>query len=108
MVRFDEIKGFKDGFAPVKKHGKWSYIGQDGKLICPLQYDVAEHFSEGYARVKKFGKWFFIDTEGNIMGSNCAIELLLSGPGDGFVTKKELDEELKKFKEERREKNGDE
>ena len=63
-MSFDEVGSFKDGFAPVKKNGKWSFVGRDGQLIAPLQYDEVESFSEGYARVKKWGRWGFIRPDG--------------------------------------------
>ena len=64
MMNFDEVCSFHDGFAAVKKNGKWSYIGRDGKLIAPLMYDKAEAFSEGYARVKRYGRWGFLRPDG--------------------------------------------
>ena len=74
MGKFDEMKGFKDGFAAVKKRGKWSFINQEGKLIAPLQYDEAESFNEGFARVKKWGKWLFIDVDGREFSTDNVLE----------------------------------
>jgi len=82
MKRFDEVKGFFEGFAAVKMHGKWSYINREGKLIAPLQYDEAEQFTEGFARVKKYGRWGFINTDGKEFSADNALECFFGAEKD--------------------------
>lgn len=56
-----------DGYAAVKKDGKWGFIDKDGKVIIEPQYAEAHSFSNGYAAVKKDGKWGFIDKSGKLV-----------------------------------------
>ena len=61
---FDCARDFKEGFALVKKDGKWGYINTKGEQIIECKFDDARDFSEGFAAVKKDGKWGYINTKG--------------------------------------------
>lgn len=65
---YEEVKPFySDGYAAVKKDGKWGFVDADGKMCISPQYDEARSFSYGHAAVKKDGKWGFIDGSGTMV-----------------------------------------
>lgn len=64
---FDYIRDFKNGFAAVKKAGKYSFINKNGELICDFLYDDILDFSQNLAAVMKNGKWGFIDTKAKVV-----------------------------------------
>ena len=61
---FDDARDFKEGFAAVKKDGKWGYINTKGEQIVKCKFDGAGNFSEGFAVVFKDGKCGYINTKG--------------------------------------------
>lgn len=48
---YDEITPFYEGFARVKRNGKYGYIDSKGNEIIPLEYEYAGVFSSGVAAV---------------------------------------------------------
>jgi len=60
---FDEVSGFREGVARVKKDGKYGCIDKTGSVIIPIEYDCATNFSEGIAVVKKDGVWMILRIE---------------------------------------------
>lgn len=64
IPKYEGIKPFKEGLAPVKLCGKWGYIDKKRREIIAPKYDDAECFCEGLARVALNGKWGFIDKAG--------------------------------------------
>ena len=84
--RFDDVKGFTEGYAPVLSRGgnvlgeggvfgtlsptlKWGYIDTSGMIVIPCQFDLAEQFSEGYAAVMSGNKWGFVNHVGDTLVS---------------------------------------
>jgi hypothetical protein len=65
---FDRMNCFREGFASVKKDGKWGCIDKSGELVIPLAYDndFIIIFSEGFAAVKVNDKWGYIDKTGKV------------------------------------------
>ena len=61
---FDYAGSFYEGFARVKKDGKWGYINTKGEQIVECKFDYAYDFYEGFARVEKDGKYGYINTKG--------------------------------------------
>lgn len=45
---YEEADFFSEGFAAVKKGGKYGYINKAGKLVIPCKYTVAKPFRTGY------------------------------------------------------------
>lgn len=58
------MKGFSNGFAPVKQNEKWGYLNTAGKLAIPAKYDKVTSFNRGYATVQRDGKFFVLDQNG--------------------------------------------
>ncbi|HIZ85691.1 MAG TPA: WG repeat-containing protein [Candidatus Coprenecus stercoravium] len=82
--RFDDVKAFSEGYAPVLSRGgdiigeggvfgtlsptlKWGYIDTSGIIVIPCRFDIANRFSEGYAAVMSGNKWGFIDHYGDTL-----------------------------------------
>ena len=49
--QYEDAKSFSDGYAAVKKDGKWGYIDEEGNVVVDFKYDWANFFSEGVALV---------------------------------------------------------
>ena len=62
--QYDEVYGFSEGLAVVKKDGKYGFINTNGEEVIPCRYDFARSFSEGLADVEKDRKYGFINTKG--------------------------------------------
>lgn len=62
---YSAVSDMRNGWAIVKKDGKYGYVSREGALIDPI-YDQAHYFSEGYAPVKD-RKWGVIDEEGRLV-----------------------------------------
>jgi hypothetical protein len=64
-----ESYGFHEGYARVRKNGKWGYMNTLGTMVIPMEYDAAEDFFRGFARVSKGGRWHYLNTRGKIVWS---------------------------------------
>lgn len=53
---FDDAYGFYDGYAAVKKNGKWGFIDKQGNLAVDFMFDKATALSEGKSWVIYNGK----------------------------------------------------
>ncbi len=58
---------FLNGFAQVRKGGKWIYINHQGKEMNNLKYDYVGPFFDGLSAVKLSGKTGFMDTSGTLV-----------------------------------------
>jgi hypothetical protein len=61
---YEDASHFSDGFAAVKKNGKWGFINITGKEVLPCIYEETGSFSGGLAPVKRGDQWSYIDKEG--------------------------------------------
>lgn len=52
---------FSDGKMPVKGSSGWGYLGTDGNMSIPCQFQAAYPFSEGFASVTIDDKAYYID-----------------------------------------------
>ena len=66
---FDDTYGFSEGYARVKKDGKYNHIGTDGKLLSTEWWDDAWRFYNGYAWVWKGNKCNHISTDGKLLST---------------------------------------
>ncbi len=65
---YEEVKPFySEGYAAVKKDGKWGFVDADGKICISPQYEDARSFSYGHAAIKKGGKWGLIDSNNKVI-----------------------------------------
>ena len=48
---------FEDGYAPVKKYGKWGFINENGEEVTDFIFDDATALYDGLAWVKYDDKW---------------------------------------------------
>ena len=61
---FDGVGSFNEGFAAVKKDGKYGYINTKGEQIVEFKFDDVVGFNEGFAAVQKNGWCGYINTKG--------------------------------------------
>ena len=61
-LEYDFVDNFYEGFARVKKGGKYGFIDTSFKEFA-LEYDYVGDFYKGFARVKKGKKWGFVNTK---------------------------------------------
>ncbi|MDR2790902.1 MAG: WG repeat-containing protein [Campylobacteraceae bacterium] len=66
--QFENAFAFADGFAVVKKEGKYGFINRKGKFALPLPFDYIGSFSQsGFAAFKQGNKYGIVDTKGDIV-----------------------------------------
>ena len=88
--KYDKVKSFSNGLAPVAIGKKWGYINPKGETVIDLQYRDAEVFSnDGLAPVKE-KQWGFINKTGNLIipmeyGISAGFAFLSSNNTVGFI-----------------------
>jgi hypothetical protein len=65
--RYDAVKEFSEGLAPVVKNRKWGYIDKAGRMVIAPQFDGAEPFSDGMALIRQGLLSGYIDYSGKIV-----------------------------------------
>lgn len=63
---YDEAFLFSEGFAGVKKQGKWGFIDTKGQVVVKIEWDEVKPFTKQCAAVRKGSEWFYVDTHGAI------------------------------------------
>jgi hypothetical protein len=61
-----KVAGFSDGFAPVKRDGKWGWIDKTGRLF-PSPFSSLPNFHEGLSAFERDGKWGYMYTKGTVV-----------------------------------------
>lgn len=94
-AQYEDGNPFYEGFAAVKKNGKWGYIDKTGTVIVDFIYDDAGNFSEGFAivgtrEVSEYGDIIsnlgIIDTNGNYTATSCTKSAGINfQPEDNFI-----------------------
>jgi hypothetical protein len=52
----------------VSKNGKWGFVGENGEIIVPIEYDdIGWQFTDGLLAVAKDNKWGFVDESGELV-----------------------------------------
>lgn len=65
---YEDARPFtKEGFAAVKKNGKWGFIDTTGTVALDFTFDDALSFSQNLAAVKQDDCWGYIDASGKIV-----------------------------------------
>ena len=66
LEELDKVAGFSDGFAAVKRDGKWGWIDKTGRLFLP-PLSSPPNFHEGLSSFERDGKWGYMDTKGTVV-----------------------------------------
>ncbi len=68
-AEYDDVRNFSEGYAAVKKGGKWGYIDVYGDMVIEPQYTLSytAFFQDSLVRVSEAGKYGFIDDKNNIV-----------------------------------------
>lgn len=64
---YEDAKPFADGWAAVKKNGKWGFIDTAGDVKIDYQFDDALSFGQHLAAVQKGRYWGYISLEGQMV-----------------------------------------
>lgn len=65
---YEDAKPFgSEGYAAVKRNGKWGFIDTGGELRIPCQYDDALSFGQHLAAVKVGELWGYISLSGELV-----------------------------------------
>lgn len=64
---YEDAHPFADGWAAVKKDGKWGFIDQEGTVQIDYQFDDARSFGQHLAAVEIHGKWGYVSLKGEIV-----------------------------------------
>lgn len=67
VQKYDELDEFSEGFAAVKRNGKWGFINNLGEEVITCQYDDTTPFREGKAAVKRGRQWGYINKEDEVV-----------------------------------------
>lgn len=57
-----QISWFENGYAIVKKNGKYGTVNRQNVMVIPFEYEKLNDFNNGITTAKKGGKWGIIDT----------------------------------------------
>ncbi len=61
------VYDYAEGFAQAEQGGKWGFVGGDGSVVIPIQYDSVASFSLGMAIVDLQGKLGVIRPDGEYL-----------------------------------------
>jgi hypothetical protein len=65
--RYDEVKGFSGGLAPVRVDERWGFIDRTGQTVIEPKFTAARGFFDDLCAVEKEGKWGFINKAGRMV-----------------------------------------
>ena len=83
---YEEFGWFQDGYCPVKRDGKWTYINTLGQEVSGLLFDDASEVYQGRAYVSYNGAMHLInipETEANHLGAASQTYEVSDGDGAG-------------------------
>lgn len=66
---YQEAKFFEDGYAPVKKNGKWGFIDENGNEVSDFIFEDASALYDGKAYVRFNGYYGIIDIRNCVVNS---------------------------------------
>lgn len=64
---YEDARPFADGWAAVKKNGKWGFINAAGEMKIEPQFEDALSFGQHLAAVKEGDRWGYISKYGKIV-----------------------------------------
>ena len=81
-TQYQDTKYFEDGYAPVKKNGKWGYVDHTGKEVTDFIFDDACTVYDGYAWVYYNGKYGILNFQNTLDSSSQQINAYWCSPTD--------------------------
>lgn len=95
ITQYQAAKYFEDGYAAVKKYGKWGYVDASGKEVTDFIFEDACAVNHGLAWVKYHGKYGILDFTNTLKDAKKQINAYWCAPTDekeiGQLTVKESD-----------------
>lgn len=64
---YEDARPFADGWAAVKKDGKWGFIDTNGDVMIDYQFEDALSFGQHLAAVKVNGLWGYVSLRGEVV-----------------------------------------
>jgi hypothetical protein len=65
---YEDARPFtSEGYAAVKKNGKWGFIDKVGNVVIPFNFDDALSFGQHLAAVKQGDYWGYISIYGHVV-----------------------------------------
>lgn len=64
---YEDARPFADGWAAVKKNGKWGFIDREGTVQIDFQFDDALSFGQHLAAVKVHETWGYVSLKGEVV-----------------------------------------
>ena len=64
---YEDARPFADGWAAVKKDGKWGFIDTQGTVMLDYQFEDALSFGQHLAAVKQGRNWGYISLRGELV-----------------------------------------
>ncbi len=64
---YEDARPFADGWAAVKKDGKWGFIDTNGEVMIDYQFEDALSFGQHLAAVKRDGLWGYVSLRGKVV-----------------------------------------
>ena len=64
---YEDARPFADGWAAVKKNGKWGFIDTQGTVMLDYQFEDALSFGQHLAAVKQGRNWGYISLRGELV-----------------------------------------
>lgn len=64
---YEDARPFADGWAAVKKDGKWGFIDTDGQVMIDFRFEDARSFGQHLAAVKENDLWGYVSLHGEMV-----------------------------------------
>ncbi len=64
---YEDARPFADGWAAVKKNGKWGFINTAGEVMIDYRFEDALSFGQHLAAVKVDGLWGYVSLRGELV-----------------------------------------
>ena len=89
-ARAYEVHSYSEGLAQAEERGKWGFVGGDGSVVIPIQYDSVVSFSLGTATVNLNGHQGVVRPDGEYLIPARYDTLMPVGYGLYLAQKKDL------------------
>lgn len=64
---YEDARPFRDGWAAVKRDGKWGFIDVQGNVQIDFQFDDAQSFGQHLAAVRQGEYWGYLSLRGEVV-----------------------------------------